>query len=836
MKNLKGAFQGTLAALALATFAAPSHARITVDALGGELEVEGFLKSEIRSRMGSGPVYLGQWIQRLQVEASLNYYDVGMFDELSFVGIIRPEYDIVQDMGDLSSNRIGEGATEPSLQDRGVFNFANDGLGWGGFDFAYGQDMMSTGGIGKLVTHGQMNAADLGKMFEVDFRNGRNNQVIQQIAGTGFNNNNGLALTTISGFPQVVQKASNLHLDCDRCIDLNIDNGDVAIANTDSNGRLYPFRELYVDAVVDDFWFRVGKQQIVWGKTDFFRLQDLINPVDFGQHFFFDSFEDIRIPQWMASMQWKAGSFGPLTDNAIQVVWNFDKFQQIGLGNPSHFWAHPFSKDTSTFAIFNTYFSKEPCFGPQAVTAGGATGVQANVPFAGGLTPIQMQDLCGTAGPNDPRLPSGFGTPQGLNVNNRPDWEIENTEAGMRWEFRVSDFRFAVSYWYGWNDIPVFKFHTVNLNANRLGYQLSAADVQAIQNNDPNTRVDVNVGDLGLMRTVYTAGDLEEAVRTDILAVNTLAQADPLWTEARDRLVSLDSLGVGNAVISTSPEKAAEMLRNSTSGFTAGLGADVGGTFAQAAQNANATGNYVPYYLGIDPSIGNGCTVTAGIFCSPFSGGQTSQEFKQSHTVGLAMDYFESWSGVVMRIESSWTFDELVNNTRSVDWVDTSDVMRFSLGFDRPTFIPFLNKDRTFFLSLQIFDTWYWDHEGDKHTGYYVNEHNWITTFFFLGNYMRDKLKPTGFYVWEEAANSHVAGFNLEWLLDNHWSVKGGFHLIWEGDENKVHDTGPFSNFITIGPDGNQYKYVNGSLGPARQGIGALRNYDEVFFELKYQF
>ena len=114
------------------------------------------------------------------------------------------------------------------------------------------------------------------------------------------------------------------------------------------------------------------------------------------------------------------------------------------------------------------------------------------------------------------------------------------------------------------------------------------------------------------------------------------------------------------------------------------------------------------------------------------------------------MDYFEPRSGVVMRIESAWTFDQLVNNTEAVDWVDKSDVMAFSLGFDRPTFIPLLNKDRTFFLSLQIFDTWYWDHVGDKNTGMFVDEHNWITTFFFIGNYMRDTVKPIGFYVWKK--------------------------------------------------------------------------------------
>ena len=97
-------------------------------------------------------------------------------------------------------------------------------------------------------------------------------------------------------------------------------------------------------------------------------------------------------------------------------------------------------------------------------------------------------------------------------------------------------------------------------------------------------------------------------------------------------------------------------------------------------------------------------------------------------------------------------------------------------------------------------------------------------------------LKPVGFYVWEEASNSHVAGLNLEWLMDNHWSVKGGFHTIWGGHGNTNHDTGPFTTFVTPGSDGAVNPYVFSNLGIARQGLGAVRNYDEIFFELKYQF
>ena len=65
-------------------------------------------------------------------------------------------------------------------------------------------------------------------------------------------------------------------------------------------------REAYLDFRWDFLGsnlLRLGKQQVVWGKADFFRLQDIVNPVDFGQHFFIEPFEDTRIPQLSAWLQ-----------------------------------------------------------------------------------------------------------------------------------------------------------------------------------------------------------------------------------------------------------------------------------------------------------------------------------------------------------------------------------------------------------------------------------------------------------------------------------------------------------------------------------------------------
>ena len=59
-------------------------------------------------------------------------------------------------------------------------------------------------------------------------------------------------------------------------------------------------REAFVDFVVPPFTLRLGKQQVVWGEADNFRALDVINPLDLSWHWSRESWEDIRIPLWMA--------------------------------------------------------------------------------------------------------------------------------------------------------------------------------------------------------------------------------------------------------------------------------------------------------------------------------------------------------------------------------------------------------------------------------------------------------------------------------------------------------------------------------------------------------
>jgi len=110
------------------------------------------------------------------------------------------------------------------------------------------------------------------------------------------------------------------------------------LAWSDFNDRLDFIRELYMTASFDvgggddQIGLKVGKQQIVWGRTDLFRVLDVLNPVDYSRNNIYDELEDIRIPMWMAELEYRWGATNFFDDINLSVVWNFDKFRPSNLG------------------------------------------------------------------------------------------------------------------------------------------------------------------------------------------------------------------------------------------------------------------------------------------------------------------------------------------------------------------------------------------------------------------------------------------------------------------------------------------------------------------------
>jgi hypothetical protein len=96
-------------------------------------------------------------------------------------------------------------------------------------------------------------------------------------------------------------------------------------------------REAYVKNTMKladgtDLFLKIGRQQIVWGRTDLFRVLDVFNPVDYSRNNIYDELQDIRIPLWSAQAEWRLGGSDTMQERNVQLVWSFDQFRANNLG------------------------------------------------------------------------------------------------------------------------------------------------------------------------------------------------------------------------------------------------------------------------------------------------------------------------------------------------------------------------------------------------------------------------------------------------------------------------------------------------------------------------
>ena len=163
-------------------------------------------------------------------------------------------------------------------------------------------------------------------------------------------------------------------------------------------------KEAYLDAELLDgqLWLRIGKQTVVWGKTELFATTDQFNPQDLALASL-PSLEESRIALWAVRAVWSLYDVGPLSDVRLEGALNLDDFEPSDLGRCGEpYAANPVCD--KTFGLF----------------AHGATGL-------------------GVAGETRPEYP----------------WKsTKGLQGGARLEFRWDRFSFAIVDIYGYETIP----------------------------------------------------------------------------------------------------------------------------------------------------------------------------------------------------------------------------------------------------------------------------------------------------------------------------------------------------------------------------------------------
>jgi len=92
--------------------------------------------------------------------------------------------------------------------------------------------------------------------------------------------------------------------------------------------------QAFADVELGDFFLRVGRQNLVWGETDVFRLLDNINPVDNSFGGFFIDLDERRVPLNMLRASYYIGSLGPFEQAFLEGYATYDNSVAWNPGAP----------------------------------------------------------------------------------------------------------------------------------------------------------------------------------------------------------------------------------------------------------------------------------------------------------------------------------------------------------------------------------------------------------------------------------------------------------------------------------------------------------------------
>jgi hypothetical protein len=153
----------------------------------------------------------------------------------------------------------------------------------------------------------------------------------------------------------------------------------------------FSLREMYLDAEWGDYYWRLGKQQVVWGQADGIKVLDVVNPQSFRE-FILDDFDDSRIPLTMVNLEMPLAG-----DSTLQLLWIPDTTY------------HELAEEGSPYFI--------------------------------------------TSSKLVPRPPDGLATR--LEAFNKPDDPLKDSDGGARLSAFVGGWDVTVNYLYHYQDFPV---------------------------------------------------------------------------------------------------------------------------------------------------------------------------------------------------------------------------------------------------------------------------------------------------------------------------------------------------------------------------------------------
>jgi len=205
-------------------------------------------------------------------------------------------------------------------------------------------------------------------------------------------------------------------------------------------------------------------------------------------------------------------------------------------------------------------------------------------------------------------------------------------------------------------------------------------------------------------------------------------------------------------------------------------------------------------------------------------GGEGVLRYAKRNTLGLAADFAEDWSKTNWSFETSWIHDAVVASNREPSLTQQADLYNFTISVDRPTFVNFLNANRSFFLNAQLFVRWIPDHDSSYAVDGPVTA---LGTFTAATGYFQDRLLPAVTFVHDFKSRSGAVITQVTYRYNQDFSATFGV-AVFHGspDQQRI----PFNPIGFTNAGGKYEQRLRYS------GLSALAERDELFLRLRYTF
>jgi hypothetical protein len=210
------------------------------------------------------------------------------------------------------------------------------------------------------------------------------------------------------------------------------------------------------------------------------------------------------------------------------------------------------------------------------------------------------------------------------------------------------------------------------------------------------------------------------------------------------------------------------------------------------------------------------------------SGGDGVLRVDKSNIFGFSMDFAEDVTKSNWGVEFTWVKDLHVGDNNSPEGLtDGIDLYRLTISVDRPTFVNFMNANRTFFINTQ----WFVQYVDDFEKGFTGPLYQWdiFGVLAISTGYFQDRLLPSLTLVYFVRNNSFAVLPQVTYRFTENFQASFGL-AAFAGREQEV--VMPLNGLAPVGErfGRNAYKSF------VEPGLALVRERDEIFLRIRYSF